>query len=289
MLQALNFDSAERILVTRYPIQLYMSSSKCWAKTNVALVTPDRKVFCVIHENKPRDDNDLPESQLIAEAIAAAQFNNDMREQVHGISKKDMVILAIAMLGMVPVFYQVPVSLELLEAVQHGGYPPKTIVKKCIVEAPHIRVKMMTTSSSDRQDAGAVSTRASNAETTTTVESSESLTFLRNVANTLDDAPDFIPTFVLSSSDGREVTCTLVSQGSNISELGMTSGISSLDLRVNMFKSMGASEVDSYISEPTVPDNVAELNASDARPVTSAPIVAPDLQGNVVEPNQPSI
>ncbi|KAG6902684.1 hypothetical protein C0995_012824 [Termitomyces sp. Mi166 len=141
--QALDFDSNNCIVVEHYPIPLMMQGSSCWAKTNVALMSYDHQVFCIVQENKFFNSVDfVPEAQLMAEAIAAAQVNNTLCK-LEGLPAKDMTIMAIAMVGMVPEFYEVLVSLELLKAVKHGGVPPPTIIRKCQIRAPHLQARVM--------------------------------------------------------------------------------------------------------------------------------------------------
>ncbi|KAG6888804.1 hypothetical protein C0995_005824 [Termitomyces sp. Mi166 len=78
-----------------------------------------------------------PEAQLMAEAIAAVQFNNKSRVQLKRLLAKDMVMPVITMVGMRPAFYKIPVSTDLAVAVAAGVYPEQeTVVKKCLLDMP---------------------------------------------------------------------------------------------------------------------------------------------------------
>ncbi|KAG6884527.1 hypothetical protein C0995_010164 [Termitomyces sp. Mi166 len=86
MFQALNFNSNDRIMVEHYPMPLMM------------------QVFCIVQGSKSFNSvYFVPEAQLMAEAIAAAQVNNASCK-LEGLPAKDMTIMAIAMVGMVPEF-----------------------------------------------------------------------------------------------------------------------------------------------------------------------------------------
>ncbi len=72
------------------------------------------------------------EAQVIADAIAAFQFNNRKRKE-HGLDPLDtMIIPAITMTGSRPTFFLVPVTLGLSTAVITGQYPAiQTQVLRC--------------------------------------------------------------------------------------------------------------------------------------------------------------
>ncbi|KAG7091418.1 hypothetical protein E1B28_010454 [Marasmius oreades] len=75
------------------------------------------------------------EAQVIAEAIAAFQSNNDKRTRRWLDPLQSMTIPCITMIGTLPTFYLVPVTRELSAAVISGEYPATpTQVLQCRTE-----------------------------------------------------------------------------------------------------------------------------------------------------------
>jgi hypothetical protein len=82
-----------------------------------------------------------PEAQIIAGAIAAFQTNNRNRKEL-GLKELDqMAIPCITMIGTRPIFYVVPVTDRLSEAVATGQFPRhRTEVPKFVVPMPNRKV-----------------------------------------------------------------------------------------------------------------------------------------------------
>ena len=75
-----------------------------------------------------------PEPQVIASAIATFQYNNRIRARLGEEQLDSMTIPCITMIGTLPIFYLVPVTRELSEAVFTEQHPPSTTkVDKCVV------------------------------------------------------------------------------------------------------------------------------------------------------------
>lgn len=112
----------ERDLRSRKDIPLFICGGWWHAKTDVCVM--DRNGYLlVVQENKQHLETADPEPQLIAEAIAAVQSNNRTRNLV-GLDPLDIKVMAgITMTGTSPTFFKIPVTLELIEAVQRGQYP----------------------------------------------------------------------------------------------------------------------------------------------------------------------
>jgi len=93
-----------------------------------------------------QDDNAIitdrnPEAQVIAEAIAAFQLNNNTRGQLGQPLLDSMVIPCITMTYTRPIFYLVPVTQELSQAVAFGLFPPNpTVVKRCVASPKSGRI-----------------------------------------------------------------------------------------------------------------------------------------------------
>jgi hypothetical protein len=75
-----------------------------------------------------------PEPQLIAEAIAAFYQNNLRRKLAGRPMMKSQTFPGITMVGVVPIFYRIPITAELVQCVQAG--PEPTIVQRCIPSVP---------------------------------------------------------------------------------------------------------------------------------------------------------
>ncbi|KXN85097.1 hypothetical protein AN958_11701 [Leucoagaricus sp. SymC.cos] len=110
------------------------------AQTDVCLLHRPITVLLVLIEDKTLSNRNDAESQVIAEAIAAFQFNNQKREEKGLASLTAMTIPCITMSGTRPTFYLVPVTQELSTAVIGGVYPAtETRVLKCVTVVAHTR------------------------------------------------------------------------------------------------------------------------------------------------------
>jgi hypothetical protein len=99
-----------------------------------ALVQGSSTILLVVQEDKTTVSVRDPEPQVIAEAIATFQCNNRIRARLGEPELDSMTIPCIAMIGTRPIFYLVPVTRELSEAVATAQYLlSPTMVKKCVV------------------------------------------------------------------------------------------------------------------------------------------------------------
>jgi hypothetical protein len=92
-------------------------------------------IILVVQENATDDFGTyVPEAQVIAEAIATFQHNNEKRLAFGAPPLSSMTIPCITMRGTLPFFYKVPVTMQLSTAVAAGQYPEQpTIVRCCTV------------------------------------------------------------------------------------------------------------------------------------------------------------
>jgi len=111
-----------RDLRSRKDIPLFICGEWRHAKTDICIM--DRNGYLLLVQEDKRHLEILdPEPQLIAEAIAAVQSNNRTRDLL-GEDPLDVKIMAgITMTGTSPTFFKIPVTLELIEAIQRGEYP----------------------------------------------------------------------------------------------------------------------------------------------------------------------
>ncbi|KAK0470706.1 hypothetical protein IW261DRAFT_1572894 [Armillaria novae-zelandiae] len=131
LLRLLGFEERGTLLRSRYSVPLNIcGDDRRSAQTDLCLIQGTTTILLVIQE----DTTLVSEARVIADAVAAFQYNNTARDR-NGLDPLDsMTIPAITMVGTRPIFYKVPVTQELSDAVITGQYPvSKTEVIKCVV------------------------------------------------------------------------------------------------------------------------------------------------------------
>ena len=135
VLRVIGFEERGTLLRSRYaiPFTICGDSSRS-AQSDVCLLHGNTTILLIIQEDKtaisPRD----PEPQVIAEAIATFQYNNRVRARAGLDDLETMTIPCITMVGTRPIFYKVPVTSALNNAVITAQYPNETThVSKCVV------------------------------------------------------------------------------------------------------------------------------------------------------------
>lgn len=127
-----------RVVRTRKDLQFWVCGQERHAQTDVCIMNDD-DILLLVQEDKRHMDGSDPEPQLIAEAIAAFHCNNKVRVQALGAHAaiQDKVMPGITMIGTMPTFYKIPITTELVLAVQLGSYPAhETVVYVHIPEVP---------------------------------------------------------------------------------------------------------------------------------------------------------
>lgn len=131
-LRILDFAERGLALSTRYIIPLTIcGDNRRIAQTDVCLLDRRSMILLILQVDKTIFNSTQPEPQIIAEAIAAYQYNNEKR-QTRGLPTLDtMTIPCITMVGTRPTFYLVPVTQALSVAVATSQYPevPTKVVK----------------------------------------------------------------------------------------------------------------------------------------------------------------
>ncbi|KIJ21258.1 hypothetical protein PAXINDRAFT_159434 [Paxillus involutus ATCC 200175] len=122
-LKLLDFNERGITVSTRFIIPLTIcGESDRVAQTDVCLIHIPTFVLLVLVVDKTLYNRTDAEVQVIAEAIAAFQFNNRKRKD-RGLNPLNaMTIPCITMKGTRPIFYLVPVTTELSNAVITGQY-----------------------------------------------------------------------------------------------------------------------------------------------------------------------
>jgi hypothetical protein len=113
------------------------------AQADVCLVQgSSTTILMVVQEDKDILSARDPAPQVIAEAIATLQYNNRIRARAGQSELDSMTIPCITMTGTRPIFYLVPVTRNLSEAVATSmrfSLSP-TVVQKCVVTSSSHRL-----------------------------------------------------------------------------------------------------------------------------------------------------
>ncbi|KAJ7668033.1 hypothetical protein B0H17DRAFT_226209, partial [Mycena rosella] len=123
LLTKLEYAEGRRIIMIQQVLPLFICGSSCSAQTDVCVLDSNGSLL-LVQAAKRLDNNADPEPQVIAEAIAAFQRNNFIRErELHLPVLDQMVIPAMTMHGTLPTFYKITVTAALDAAVKTGVFP----------------------------------------------------------------------------------------------------------------------------------------------------------------------
>lgn len=137
LLKVLEFRGNGRLIRTRHSIPLLIAGGESKAQTDVCIVKKRNQILLLLQEDKTLESSKDPEPQVIAEAIAAFQENNKIRDYDGRAVLREMSLPCITMVGTSPVFYIVPVTGDLSENVIMGTYPgTKTVVSRFVPVIP---------------------------------------------------------------------------------------------------------------------------------------------------------
>jgi hypothetical protein len=131
LLEILKFKKIGQLIRARKGIEMVMCGKNTHAKTDVCIID-EEGIFLLVQESKSHKNFSDPEPQIIAEAIAAFQHNNNIRKKYPGLKEiKEYTFPCITMVGTCPTFYKIKVTKELDEAVRSGKYPVlETVVER---------------------------------------------------------------------------------------------------------------------------------------------------------------
>ena len=118
LLHLLNFEEKRTLLWLCYAILFFICGDTGYvAQTNLCLIQGSLTILLIIQEDKTGFSQKDPEAQLIAEAIAAFQYNNLSCDQTGLDTVESMTIPVITMIGTHPIFYKIPVTQALSDTV----------------------------------------------------------------------------------------------------------------------------------------------------------------------------
>jgi len=117
-----------RVARTRKDLPFWICGEQRHVKADVCIMDAF-DILLLVQEDKQHLDGSDPEPQLMAEAIAAFYGNNNTRVRALGSpTPHSKVIPGITMKSTMPTFYKIPVTTELVRAVQLGEYPAQETV-----------------------------------------------------------------------------------------------------------------------------------------------------------------
>jgi len=128
LLETLGYALGRRVIVTRQALPFVICGTQCSAQTDVC-VCDDNDYLLLVQEDKRLENPEDPEPQLIAEAIAAYQRNNFIRNRVLHVPTLDEITFpGITLIGTSPTFYKIKITTELNDAVMGGTFPASVVV-----------------------------------------------------------------------------------------------------------------------------------------------------------------
>jgi len=136
LLSMFEYDEPERVIHQRKEVAFVMCGMTVAAKPDICVMS-ESDYLLLVQEDKRGTNRTDPEPQLIAEAIAAF-YQNNLRRRLAGLPMvNSQTFPGITMIGVVPVFYRIPITAELVQCVQAGSNSPEpTIVQRCVPPVP---------------------------------------------------------------------------------------------------------------------------------------------------------
>ncbi|KDR77996.1 hypothetical protein GALMADRAFT_266547 [Galerina marginata CBS 339.88] len=135
LLRLLHYDDVAHLIVTSRRIPFSMSGRQVSAKVNVSVLDHSGDYLLLV-EGKRSSSSNFPLPPLVAKAIAAFHENNVRRTNAGHPLLASKVMSGIALLGTAPIFYHIPVTTALVDAVGSGTFPAEaTVIERYIPSA----------------------------------------------------------------------------------------------------------------------------------------------------------
>jgi hypothetical protein len=127
LLNTMGYRRGDHLIHTCQNIPLLMCKRMTNAETDVCVKDSNGILLLIQEDKKDPYKYSNAEAQLIAEAIAAFQYNNIRRKDVLDIDVLDSYLFpGITMVGTYPTFYKITVTNQLDTAISHGDKPKET-------------------------------------------------------------------------------------------------------------------------------------------------------------------
>src|SRR6267154_2221925 len=134
LMEKLGYNNHCRIIFIHHPFSLGICRISLSTHIDICVINDRHEPLMLVLNKKSVTMKD-PEPEVIAGAIAAyaAIANNQLRDRQSIPPLPAITIPAITMIGTCPIFYKIPVTAELCDAVRSGRYPAiKTLVPRYI-------------------------------------------------------------------------------------------------------------------------------------------------------------
>lgn len=137
LLIALEYENLVKSVMPMQDMPFFNCGQSRNATSDVCIMNMS-EILMVFQEDKRHMDDGDSDPQLIAEAIAAFQFNNYKRTRVlNEPATTSKVIAGLTMVGTAPTFFKIPVTQDLVTAVELGEYPTApTVVAMHVPQIP---------------------------------------------------------------------------------------------------------------------------------------------------------
>jgi hypothetical protein len=119
LLRLMRYRTFGRVVTCNVNLTFTMCGKECHAQTDVCAFDSDSFLLVLQEDKRNLSPQPLPVAQLVAEAIAAFEYNNKLRQN----PVLDWMMLGIIMRGTLPIFYKIHVTQDLVTCVKLGQYP----------------------------------------------------------------------------------------------------------------------------------------------------------------------
>ena len=128
LLETLGYASGRRVIITQQTLPFIICGTQRSAQTHICICNENGYLF-LVQEDKRFENPEDPEPHLIAEAIAAYQRNNFIRDRVfHMPILNEINFPGITLIGTSPTFYKIKLTAELNDAVMGGMFPANAVI-----------------------------------------------------------------------------------------------------------------------------------------------------------------
>ncbi|KAF8548862.1 hypothetical protein OG21DRAFT_1500752 [Imleria badia] len=136
LLRTMGYASGCRFIVFGQPLPLITCGQKFLARMDIGICDENGRYLFLVQTAKGHKN---PEPRLIAEAIAAYQQHNIIREtELHLPILNEITFPGITHVGTVPTFYKIKVTAKLNDAVVGGTFPTTpAVVYRHTPQLPH--------------------------------------------------------------------------------------------------------------------------------------------------------
>ncbi|KAE9384628.1 hypothetical protein BT96DRAFT_1096959 [Gymnopus androsaceus JB14] len=141
ILRLLHFGNGERFICSRMVLPFTMYEKTVLAKPDISIVKVDGEHLLLAQVDKHGTSNADLLPRLIAEAIAAFGENNRTLAQQGRPTLHQKTFPAVSFAGVTPIFYRIPVTQQLGDAVARGEYPSQpTVVQSLVPPVPNVQL-----------------------------------------------------------------------------------------------------------------------------------------------------